>query len=155
MKVRQMPSGQGSRKPAAPSFCPACWRTIASDETRCRGCGADIPALSARTYAEKLLGALGHPIGEVRERAARLLGDVGGPEAREPLELLAGESPDPYLAAAALWGLKTLLERHPDLEPVDWKAFAGPDRPITVRVAAAEILKLHSKNHPRRHDERR
>jgi diadenosine tetraphosphatase ApaH/serine/threonine PP2A family protein phosphatase len=87
------------------SFCSACWRTIPTGAGSCPGCGTDLAALTARPYTEKLLATLEHPIGEVGERAASLLGEVAGHEAREPLTRLAEKSSDPYLAAAALRGL--------------------------------------------------
>jgi HEAT repeat protein len=124
-----------------PAFCSVCWRTLPAAADRCPGCGADVAALTARPYTEKLLSALEHPIGEVRERAATLLGEVAGQEARDPLTRLAAKSSDPYLAAAALWGLYRLSERHPKMEPVNWRDFTAPDRPITVRAAAVEICR--------------
>jgi hypothetical protein len=123
------------------SFCSACWRTIPTGAGSCPGCGTDLAALTARPYTEKLLATLEHPIGEVGERAASLLGEVAGHEAREPLTRVAEKSSDPYLAAAALRGLYRLSERHPSMEPVDWRAFTAPDRPITVRAAAVEICR--------------
>jgi hypothetical protein len=125
--------------PATLAFCPACWTTLSSSDTRCRVCGAEIESLSSRPYPRKLLAALDHPIGEVRERAVELLGKVGERDAYDPLIRLATESPDPYLAATALESLARLLMRYPDLPSVDWTQFARPDRPITVRVAAVEI----------------
>jgi hypothetical protein len=129
--------------PTTVTLCPACWSRLSASDTLCRECGAEIEAFSLRPYATKLVAALSHPIGEVRERAAKLLGDVGERPAREPLIKIANESGDPYLAAAALESLARLLERFPDLPPVDWTQFVRPERPITVRVAAVEIHKRH------------
>lgn len=125
--------------PATLAFCPACWTTLSASDTRCRACGAEVEGLSSRPYPRKLLAALNHPIGEVRERAAEILGEVGGREAYEPLIRIATESNEPYLAATALESLARLLLRFPDLPSVDWTQFARPERPITVRVAAVEI----------------
>jgi hypothetical protein len=117
---------------------------ISSRDTRCPECGAKIDVLSSRPYVAKLLAALDHPIGEVRERAVRILGEVGERETREPLVKIATESRDSYLAAAALQSVERLLERFPDLPPVDWTRFTTPDHPIIVRVAALEIHKRQS-----------
>jgi hypothetical protein len=121
------------------AFCPACWSLIDFDSVRCRACGADIGSLSARGYEEKLVAALAHPFTHVRERAALLLGAIGGPGAFEHLMRRASAAGDPYLAAAALRGLEALRVRHPDLPPVDWKDFAGPESPLLVRFATEEI----------------
>jgi HEAT repeat protein len=123
------------------AFCPACWRMLSASDSRCQECGAEIDALSSRPYATKLLAALDHPIGEVRERAAQILGEVGERDAREPLIRIATESRDPYLATTALKSLARLLERFPDLPPIDWTQFVRPELPITVRVAAIEVYK--------------
>ena len=122
------------------AFCPGCWSPLPGDARRCARCGAGIEALSERPYAVKILTALGHPIGDVRERAARLLGEVGGPDTREILLQVADDGRDPYRARCALHGLARLIERFPDLPPVDWARFTRAERPISVRIAAVEIL---------------
>ena len=91
-------------------------------------------------YADKLLAALEHPLPEVRERAAVFLGSVGGPEARGPLLSLASEAADPYLAEAALRGLRAHERAWPDLPPIDWVPFTRPGHSIVVRVRAMEFL---------------
>jgi HEAT repeat protein len=91
-------------------------------------------------FADKLLAALEHPLPEVRERAAVFLGSVGGPEARGPLLSLAKESPDAYLAEAALRGLRAHEHAWPELERIDWVSFTRPGHSIIVRVRAMEFL---------------
>jgi hypothetical protein len=121
------------------AFCPACWSLIDFDSVTCRSCGADIGSLSERGYEEKLVASLAHPMTHVRERAALLLGAMGGPGAFEHLMRRACATDDQYVAAAALRGLEALRVRHPGLPPVDWQSFAGPDFPLLVRFAAEEI----------------
>ena len=121
------------------AFCPACWSLIELDAVACRACGSDITSLSKRGYEEKLVAALAHPMTHVRERAALLLGAMGGPNAFGHLMRQARITDDQYVAAAALRGLEALRVRHPDLPPVDWKSFAGPESPLLVRFAAEEI----------------
>lgn len=128
-----------TQSPATSAFCPACWSALSSSDDRCRACGAEIEGLSSRPYPRKLLAALSHPIPEVRERAAELLGKIGERDAYEPLIRIAAESGEPYLAATALESVASLLLRFPDLPSIDWTQFARPDQPITVRVAAVEI----------------
>lgn len=55
------------------------------------------------------------------------------------------EETDTYLAAAALRGLARLLKRHPELPPIDWRAFTAPKYPLLVRVAAIEVLRSGEK----------
>src|ERR1700693_4061783 len=89
-----MNQATNTKSPGTFAFCPACWTTLSASDTRCRACGAEIEGLSSRPYPRKLLAALNHPIGEVRDRAAKLLGEVGEREA--------------YLAATALASLSKL-----------------------------------------------
>ncbi len=138
---RHEPERHEHRVPALgiKAFCPACWSLVESDAVRCRACGADITSLSDRSYEEKMLAALGHPLTHVRERAALLLGAMGGPGVFEELLQRARATLDPYVAAAALHGLEALRARHPELPAVDWRTFTGPESPLLVRLAAEEI----------------
>jgi hypothetical protein len=130
--------GPGS---AFAAFCPACWSEVSSSDSSCPDCGKAFAALAAEQYEAKLRRSLRHPIGEVRERAATLLGEVAGPEVRPLLFDLVLQEADIYLAAAALRGLARLQKRHPSLPPIDWKAFTSPEYPLLVRVAALEVLR--------------
>jgi len=121
-------------------LCTACWRELPGGARVCPDCGASAAFLTARSCEEKLWAAVKHPIGEVRQRAATLLGRVCGPEAREPLLALAESASDPYLAVAALMGLQALARRH-TLEPIDWLHFTRPGHPMQVRFAAVQILR--------------
>jgi hypothetical protein len=77
----------------ASAFCAACWREMPVAVAVCPSCGASAASLSLRSYEEKLWSALRHPIGDVRERAAVLLGKVCGPDARRSLLVLAEGTP--------------------------------------------------------------
>ncbi len=134
------PDGERVHDPGIKAFCPSCWAVIWLADPVCPRCGAELASLSVRGYEEKLLAALDHPVTEVRERSALLLGAVAGPEAYEPLLSRARATRDPFLAAAALRGLAALLRRHPSLPRVDWRAFDSSDVPLLVRFAAEEIL---------------
>lgn len=122
------------------AFCPACWAIIPFELTTCRVCSADLASLTARDYETKLLAALRHPMTQVRERAALLLGVVGGLEVFDTLLACAEDEVDPWRAAAALRGLDALLKRFPKARGVDWKRFTDPERALAVRFAAQEIL---------------
>lgn len=69
----------------AQQICPACFRLIPAETGVCPACGADLLALSARDYRDKLHAALKHPLAEVRMRVILALGWRGEPEAAEPL----------------------------------------------------------------------
>jgi HEAT repeat protein len=103
---------------------------IAVDVARCPVCGLDLRQLSRHPYEMKLLRALAHPLGEVRGRAARLLGECGSPSAFAPLRALASEGRgDPFVAAEALRGVARLRRRYPGLASPDWEKFRAPDQP--------------------------
>jgi hypothetical protein len=72
-------------------FCPGCWKIIPGDVKVCPKCGCDLAAAAARTYPEKLIGALHHPEPETRRRAAEILGDQGHRPAIGPLLARARE----------------------------------------------------------------
>lgn len=122
------------------AFCPACWAIIPFELATCRVCGADLASLAARDYEAKLLAALRHPMTQVRERAALLLGAVGGLEVFDTLLACAEDEVDSWRAASALRGLDALLKRFPKVPAVDWKLFTDPERTLAVRFAAQEIL---------------
>jgi hypothetical protein len=147
MNTRRRPAGSsGASSPTRSlpaAFCAACWREIPITASVCPACGANAESLSERSYEEKLRKAREHPIGEVRERAAVLLGKAGRPDAHGPLLLLAETESDPYLAAAALKGLQFLTHRH-RIELIDWKHFSRSGHPLPVRVAAVQILKAEA-----------
>lgn len=97
-----------------------CWQCYAPNEHAtgvCAGCGGRIEAPEETAYAELLLWELGHPLPDRQMLAAELLGKLREPRAREPLQVLAMESPDPYLAAQALHSLLTIdgPDRHREL----------------------------------------
>ena len=92
------------------------------------------------SFAEKLLSALEHPLPDVRERAAVFLGSVGGPEVRETLLSLAQGAADPYLAEAALRGLRAHERAWPALPAVDWMSFTRPGHSVVVRLRAMDFL---------------
>jgi HEAT repeats len=121
--------------------CPACWKTISLFAPTCPHCGADVGSLTLRSYREKARAALGHPINEVRERAAALLGSIGRPEDAELLRAIAERTDEPFVAAAALRGLALLARRFPGQIRLDLQVFAGEEHPLLVRAAAKELLR--------------
>jgi DNA-directed RNA polymerase subunit RPC12/RpoP len=43
------------------AFCARCWAEVDSEERQCSNCGADFGD-DTRSYEEKLIAALGHPL---------------------------------------------------------------------------------------------
>lgn len=86
-------------------FCPGCWKIIPAEVKICPFCGCDLAAAEARSYPERLSGALHHPVPETRQLAAEILGELRYRPASEPLlararEALQEHPPDtPFLAA--------------------------------------------------------
>jgi hypothetical protein len=91
--MHHAPSPWYVRVPDERQICPACFKLIPADALNCPACGADIVALSARNYREKLIAALQHPLAEVRMRAIIALGWRGETEAAEPLVACALRHP--------------------------------------------------------------
>ena len=55
-------------------YCPSCFRRVAADTPRCPHCTAILSDLDRRSYRERLITALNHPLAEVRMRAIIALG---------------------------------------------------------------------------------
>ena len=56
------------------AYCTHCWRELNSEDKVCPGCEADL-TLDHRTYEEKLIGALAHPLSAARVRSCWLIGE--------------------------------------------------------------------------------
>jgi HEAT repeat protein len=75
----------------------------------CPDCGADIAALSARDYADKLIAALHQPLADVRMRVIIALGWRGEARAAQPLlELTLRHPVDVVEGLAVVESLKKL-----------------------------------------------
>jgi len=55
------------------AFCTNCWAEMSAVHNQCQLCGACTSA-DTRSYAEKLVAALSHPMPEVRTRVCWLIG---------------------------------------------------------------------------------
>lgn len=89
------------------AFCTHCWREVNSEVKVCHGCDADL-MLDHRTYEQKLIGALVHPLPEARERICWLIGENHIREAVPNLMKLATDDPDLYVRKAAVESLGAL-----------------------------------------------
>ncbi len=75
-------------------FCPTCWAENAFDATICYRCGASLIDDETLSYDEKLMQALHHPIPDVREIAATILGQHRHQEALPALISRLSEETD-------------------------------------------------------------
>ncbi len=78
-------------------FCSACWNEIAQDTKVCPFCGADISALDASSFEEKLIRAFHHPDPQTVRRAVFISGEKQIQQALQPLVELLKNSNDPFL----------------------------------------------------------
>jgi HEAT repeat protein len=83
-------------------ICLACFGMIDAAAAVCPRCGADLAALSGRAFGSKLVGALQHPLSEVRMRAVIALGWRGDPQAAAELERLAWRHPADVIEGLAV-----------------------------------------------------
>ncbi len=91
------------------AYCTHCWLEVNSKDILCPGCEADL-TLDQRTYEEKLIGALVHPLPEARERICWLIGENHIRQAVPDLMRLATEDPDLFVRKAALESLGVLKD---------------------------------------------
>ena len=91
------------------AYCTHCWREVNSKDKVCPGCEADL-SLDHRTYEEKLIGALAHPLPAARVRICWLIGENRIRQAVPDLMRLATNDPDLFVRKAALEGLGTLCD---------------------------------------------
>lgn len=89
------------------AYCTHCWREVNSEDEVCPGCEADL-TLDHRTYEEKLIGALAHPLPEARERICWLIGENHIHQATPDLMKRATHDPDLFVRKAAVESLGIL-----------------------------------------------
>lgn len=116
-------------------FCTRCWTQTPQGATTCRNCGSALEPLKG-DYLEKLASALHHPVPDVAQSAAWVLGELGARQAVPALLGVLSQSSDPGALEAAVEALGkigdsaalgTVGER--------WRRW-----PVRVRVKLAEAL---------------
>jgi HEAT repeat protein len=85
------------------AFCTNCWRELSTSDARCPHCGAVLEH-DARSFEQKLIGALRHPLPETRARICWVLGQKRGAWAVPHLIPML-EDIDLFVRLAALRGL--------------------------------------------------
>lgn len=96
------------------SYCTRCWAEVDTSMKQCPRCGADLTQ-DQRSYVEKIMGALEHPLPEARVRACWLLGTNHVDSASERLMEVARQDEDLFVRRAAVEALGHL--RAPKVVP--------------------------------------
>jgi HEAT repeats len=108
-------------------FCPHCYALITAGDAWCPVCGADLHDWHPKSYAERLILALNHPLADVRMRAIIALGLRRERAAEQALVACALRHPHDVVAgleiinslgllrdgAKAKRGLSRLIRMHP------------------------------------------
>jgi len=117
------------------AFCTTCW-TLISDATRmCPSCGADLEH-DSRSFEQKLIAALDHPLPSSRARICWILGQLQ-PAWAVPLLSKKAEDPDLYVRLEALRALGTIG----DESAVPLLQGARKDKSVLIRKEAESALR--------------
>ncbi len=120
------------------AYCTHCWREVNSEDKVCPGCAADL-TLDHRTYEEKLIGALAHPLPEARERICWLVGEKQILQAVPDVMRLAKDDPDLFVRKAALESLGALRDPRSALL---LRAISRCENRFLASVAAKSLLAI-------------
>lgn len=91
------------------AFCTQCWTEVDSKDKRCRHCGMDF-SKDSRSYEEKLIAGLDHPLPEARSRMCWLLGDKKIVRAVPRLVEVAQHDEDLFVRRGAIEALGKLYD---------------------------------------------
>jgi HEAT repeat protein len=89
--------------------CTRCWTEVDSSVKICPNCDSYLTC-DSRTYEEKLIGALAHPLPQARARICWLIGENKIRHAAPDLMNLAAVDPDLFVRKAAIDSLGLLRE---------------------------------------------
>jgi HEAT repeat protein len=95
------------------AFCTNCWTEIDANIDRCPHCGTD-PSTDPRSYEEKLVAALEHPLAAARARICWLIGENGIRTAVPRLMQVVEADPDLFVRKAAVEALGALKDSRSD-----------------------------------------
>lgn len=123
------------------SFCPHCWAELDDSVRVCPRCGADL-SVDSRSYEDKMLNALNHPLPEARLRACWLLGSNAVERAAEKLMERAKEDEDIFVRHAAVHALGNL---HSSEIPVFLQALQEGDDQRMKAEALDSLRRFHEK----------
>jgi HEAT repeat protein len=95
------------------AFCTHCWSEIDSKADQCPQCRIDLGG-DSRSYEEKLIAALAHPLPEARVRICWLIGQNRIRAVVPCLMHMAEQDPDLFVQKAAVEALGTLQDPRSD-----------------------------------------
>jgi HEAT repeat protein len=122
------------------AFCPGCYRQIPLRLETCPHCGVSLSGFEAKSYSDRLISALGHPLADVRMRAIIALGLRGEIAAQGALVECALRHPvDVVEGLEIVSSLRRIREAGAGDEALQTLAVRHPAQ--AVRSAAAEILR--------------
>ncbi len=96
------------------AFCTHCWTELDASIDQCPNCGT-YQGADPRSYEEKLVAALEHPLPEARVRICWLIGENTVRAAVPGLIHMAEHDPDLFVQKAAVEALGKLKDRRSDL----------------------------------------
>lgn len=91
------------------AFCTHCFVEIDSEDQFCPYCEADL-STDARSYEDKLMAALEHPLPEARARICWLVGENNIRSAAPKLMQAAANDPDLFVRKSAIEALAVLRD---------------------------------------------
>ncbi len=91
------------------ALCTHCWTEVDSEERQCSNCRADF-GNDTRSYEEKLIAALGHPLPAARVRVCWLIGENQIRCAVSQLIEIAEHDQDIFVQRAAIEALGSLRD---------------------------------------------
>ncbi len=94
------------------AFCTHCWAEIDAKNDQCPHCGTELGA-DLRSYEEKLVAALEHPLPAARARICWLIGRNGISAAVPRLMHLVKHDPDLFVRRAAVEALGAMRDPRP------------------------------------------
>jgi HEAT repeat protein len=122
------------------AYCTGCWAEISTGDTVCLKCGANA-ITDPRSFDEKLLGALNHPLPETRVRICWLAGRRRMREAVPALLRLLGD-PDLYVRMTVLEALGEIGE----VATIPVLEAAARERSVLIQKAARQaLLRIHGR----------
>jgi HEAT repeat protein len=128
------------------AFCTRCWAEINAADKHCSGCGVDL-SIDARSYEEKLIAALRHPLPEARVRICWLIGENQVTRAVPLLIELVESDQDLFVRRAAISALGTLRDAR--ALPVLTAVSQAPNRflglPAAKSIERIEVRQVSSR----------